>query len=68
MRIPLFIKKSNDEGLDFYYMGDVTPDLESFKQTSIEREDNKPVPIVKLIFKMNEPVKDSIFNYIISEV
>ncbi len=25
LRIPLFIKKSNDEGAEFYFMGDITP-------------------------------------------
>ena len=30
MRMPLFVKKHNGEGQDFYYMGDVTPLEASF--------------------------------------
>ncbi|WP_040254914.1 DUF3427 domain-containing protein, partial [Psychroserpens mesophilus] len=30
MRMPLFIKKNNDEGIEFYFIGDVTPIEGSF--------------------------------------
>jgi superfamily II DNA or RNA helicase len=59
MRIPLFIKKSNDEGDDHYYMGDVKPIDDSFKQESI---DDKPV--VRLQFSLDKPVEKSLYNYI----
>ena len=64
LRLPLFIKKSNDEGVEFYYMGDVTPMEGSFIQTNMPNGDKKPVSIVKMIFAMNPPVEQSIFNYL----
>jgi hypothetical protein len=64
LRLPLFIKKSNDEGAAFYYMGDVTPILESFKQSSIKDDRNDKVPVVKVKFRLNTPVDDSLYNYI----
>ena len=64
LRLSLFIKKSNGEGSDFYYMGDVKPVQESFEETSILDDQGKSVSVVKVIFKLNQPVEDSLFNYL----
>ena len=64
LRLPLFIKKSNDEGTEFYYMGDVTPVDGSFKQTTMPGENDKDISVVKVRFSMNCHVEDSIYNYI----
>lgn len=64
LRLPLFIKKSNDEGAAFYYMGDVTPIQESFKQASIKDDANNDVSVVKVKFRLNTPVEDALYNYI----
>lgn len=64
MRLPLFIKKSNDEGIDFYYMGDVNPMENSFEQTTLKTEQGQDVSVVKLVFKMKHPVEDSIYEYL----
>ena len=62
--IPLFIKKSNGEGDDFYYMGNVTPIDDSFEETTIKNNKNKNVSIVKIKLLMNQPVDELIYNYI----
>ncbi|WP_396194642.1 DUF3427 domain-containing protein [Flavobacterium sp.] len=64
LRIPLFIKKSNDEGTDFYYMGDITPIENSFIQSTLNDDNGKPVSVVKVVFSMKTPVEDSIYDYI----
>lgn len=64
IRLPLFIKKSNDEGTEFYYMGDLKPIDNSFIQTTMPGENNKEVSVVKINFNLSHPVEDSIFNYI----
>ena len=64
IRIPLFIKKSNDEGTEFYFMGDLTPLPDSFEQTYLVDENNKKVPVVKIIFKLHRAVEDNLYNYI----
>lgn len=65
IRLPLFIKKSNDEGDEFYYMGDVTPIVDSFEQTIMKDSKNKKdVSVVKVVFSMNTPVEDNIYDYI----
>jgi superfamily II DNA or RNA helicase/HKD family nuclease len=64
LRIPLFIKKSNDEGTDFYYMGDITPIDETFIQTTLDDDSGKKVSVVKVVFSMNQPVDDNLYDYI----
>lgn len=66
LRLSLFVKKSNDEGADFYYMGDVTPT--NFAQTTISDDKGKLVPIVKIKFSMNHPVEDDIYEYLVNNV
>lgn len=61
-RIPLFIKKHNDEGNDFYYMGDMSPIDESFEQTTISG-----VSVVKVEFDMHTEVRSDIYKYLIDE-
>lgn len=67
LRLPLFIKKSNDEGNDFYYMGDITPIEDSFEQTAMEDDNGNKVSVVKVRFLMNYPVEDSIYEYLTTE-
>jgi len=67
MRLPLFIKKSNSEGKDFYYMGDVDPKKGSEIETKIKNDSSKMVSVVKLLFEMQTPVSDSMYDYITEE-
>lgn len=64
LRIPLFIKKSNDEGTEFYYMGDITPLENGFKQTTMPDDNGNEVSVVKVKFSMNHPVEDAIYEYL----
>ena len=64
LTIPLFIKKSNDEGLDFYFMGNLTSIPENFTQATLNDDNGKPVSVVKVIFSMNTPVDDNLYDYI----
>lgn len=66
LRLPLFIKKSNDEGTEFYYMGDVTPQDDGFEQTVMSAGEGKPVSVVKVMFDMNIPVKHDMYKYLLA--
>ena len=61
IRLPLFIKKSDDEGTDHYYMGELKPIDGSFVQ---EKKANKS--IVRLKYEVFPPVEQSLYNYITS--
>ena len=60
LRIPLFIKKSNAEGKDFYYMGEMEPIENSFRQKKMSSGE----PVVQIDFNLNKPVEESLYNYI----
>lgn len=64
LRLSLFVKKDNDEGSDFYYMGEVTP--MKFSQSTILDDKGQKVPIVQVIFSMNHPVESSIYEYLVN--
>ena len=63
-RLPLFVKKSNDEGLDFYYMGELTPIQESFEETTIENGDGDKLPAVSVLFNIFPHVEPNLYKYL----
>jgi superfamily II DNA or RNA helicase/HKD family nuclease len=65
LRLSLFVKKSNDEGNDFYYIGDVTPI--KFEETTMPDDAGKPVSVVKVNFSLNQPVEDAIYDYLLNK-
>jgi len=62
LRICLFIKKSDAESSDFYYMGDVIP--YEYNDMEIENDKGKLLPIVNINFKMVNQVEDHIYKYL----
>lgn len=68
IRLPLFIKKSNDEGDEFYYMGNVIPVKESFEETLMDNDEGKKVSVVRVKFDMETPVEQNIYDYITDSI
>ncbi len=64
IRLPLFIKKNNDEGMDFYYMGEVSPKLNQIEETAMGSDSGKLVSVVKIRFNLASPVSTSMYNYL----
>lgn len=65
LRIILFVKKSDGEGGDFYYMGDVEP--KDYKQTTIKDNKGKEKSIVNIAYELNREVEDKLYNYLINQ-
>jgi len=68
LRLPLFIKKNNDEGLELYFMGDITPVEDRFMQATMPDGTGKLVSVVKMNFLMNHPVEDSMYEYLTNNI
>tara|TARA_R110002096_G_scaffold186423_1_gene365461 strand:- start:230 stop:3682 length:3453 start_codon:yes stop_codon:yes gene_type:complete len=64
IRLPLFIKKNNDEGTEFYYMGDINPQLNNVEPTKMNSDSGKQVSVVKIRFDLENPVSDSMYQYL----
>ena len=62
--IELFIQKSNDEGIEFYYIGKLTP--LNYKQV-YRTIGGKEHPIVNFKFKINTEVKDELYSYFVND-
>jgi hypothetical protein len=64
LRLPLFVKKSDGEGRDFYYLGEVTP--VDFVQSTMP-SNGSTVPVVKVRFRMNHSVEEAMYRYLTTE-
>lgn len=61
--IRLFVKKNDDEGTKFYYLGRVRPVVESFTQDSMPTEKGS-VSVVRMDLELKRPVPESLFSYL----
>ena len=61
--IQLFVIKNDDEGSMHYYLGNVTPI--DFKPVTMKKK-GKDVPVVNIKFRMQTPVREDIYNYLIN--
>lgn len=61
LKIVLFIKKSDGEGTDFYYMGEVNP--VDWRQTTIRNNKDRELPIMNFLFKLKNSVREDIYEY-----
>lgn len=62
LRMYLFIKKSDGEGTDFYYMGRVYP--VRYKETTIQDKNGKSIPIMNFHLNLKNAVRTDIYDYI----
>ena len=58
----LFIKKSDGEGTDFYYMG--TFEIDNIKGTTKKNNKGALQPICDVTLKMNESIREDILDYL----
>jgi superfamily II DNA or RNA helicase/SOS-response transcriptional repressor LexA len=64
IRLPLFIKKNNDEGTAFYFMGDIKPQKGYVEQTKMNSDRGKKISVVKIRFDLDNPVSDAMYQYL----
>lgn len=63
LKILLFIKKSDGEGSDFYYMGTVEPI--HWEQTEIRNDVGKKLPIMNFHLQLAHSVREDIYHYFV---
>jgi superfamily II DNA or RNA helicase len=66
MRIPLFVKKNNSEGVEFYYLGNLKVIKESAVEISILNDSGKSIPLVEMNFILESPVEKSLYDYLVN--
>jgi hypothetical protein len=65
LRICLFVKKSDAESDDFYYISDLTPC--EYNSQTIKDDSGVNLQIVNINYEINTPVAENIYNYLIGE-
>jgi hypothetical protein len=60
LRIPLFIKKDDDEGTEFYFMGEIHA-IDNIYEQLLTQEG---ISLVKMQFSLQNPVSSSILKYL----
>jgi hypothetical protein len=50
--------------MDFYFMGDVNPQLNQVEQTTIRNDKGKNLSVVKIRFNLADPVIPTMYNYL----
>lgn len=62
LKMYLFVKKSDGEGTDFYYMGRVNP--VGYKETTIKDKNGKEFPIMNFKLRLDHAVRSDIYDYL----
>lgn len=65
VRLPFFIKKSDNEGIDYYYLGDVLPITEATEDSTMSDGKGGQLNVVKFEFEFQHRVPDELYNYLI---
>ncbi len=63
IQIKLFVKKDDNEGTDFYYLGNMKTD--TFNDTTM-KSDGKNVSVVNIQFDLETPVSQNLYNYLVA--
>jgi len=66
IRLPLFVKKSDDEGQSHYYMGELKLNPLATRQELMEAKDGNKVSVVNFEFTLDKSVDEDLYTYIIS--
>ena len=66
LRFPLFVKKSDDEGIEFFYMGDMIPKEDGIKETKILDKKGKEVSVVGIECRLKPRVEDGVYRYMMN--
>lgn len=65
VRLPFFIKKSDNEGIDYYYLGDVLPVKDAIEDSKMPDGKGGDLNVVKFEFEFEHRVPDELYNYLV---
>ncbi|MUV37642.1 Type I site-specific deoxyribonuclease [Lentibacillus sp. JNUCC-1] len=65
MDLHLFIKKDDDEGSGFYYLGQTVPDKSTGEQDKMLDKNEKEIPVVHMNMILDKPIEHKLYHYIV---
>ncbi|MDM5153180.1 DEAD/DEAH box helicase [Bacillus sp. DX1.1] len=66
--IHIFVKKDDDEGSDFYYLGKANPDKNSVQQDKMKDKNGRELPVVHMNMVMEQSIDSKLYHYIKSGI
>ena len=63
-KIRVFAKKSDNEGTEFYYLGDVKPIKDTIIELEKPTQDGGMRKVVEMLLKFSEPIEISLYRYL----
>ncbi|TVP89888.1 DUF3427 domain-containing protein [Alkalibacterium sp.] len=60
----VFVKKSDDEGTDFYYLGEVKPVQKTIKELKKPIKDGTERSVVEMELKFTRPIESNLYRYL----
>lgn len=64
LRLPLFVKKDDNEGIDFYYLGELQPIPGTIEQQQMPDDQGVLLPVVKFEYRLDPPVEPGLYKYL----
>ncbi len=64
LQMPFFLKKSNDEGIGFYYLGNLSSLPDRFINTQMNNDSGESVNVVRMEFMLDKPVEPRLYKYL----
>ncbi|WP_284140507.1 DEAD/DEAH box helicase [Virgibacillus sp. LDC-1] len=65
MTLQLFVKKDDDEGSGFYYLGNMLPDKDTVEQDKMLDKNGKQIPVVHMNMILDKPIDHKLYHYIV---
>lgn len=66
--IHIFVKKDDDEGSAFYYLGEAIPDKKTVQQDRMKDKNGNEIPVVRMNMVLEHPVDHTLYHYIVDEI
>ena len=66
--IHIFVKKDDDEGSAFYYLGEAIPDKKTVQQDRMMDKKGKEIPVVHMNMALETPVDHTLYHYIVDGI
>jgi hypothetical protein len=68
IRLPFFVKKDDDEGTAFYYLGDLTSVPDKFEKTAMLNDAGGSVSVVKMEYLLDRDVEPRLYSYLTEKI
>ena len=68
IRLPFFVKKDDDEGTAFYYLGDLTSVPDKFEKTAMQNDAGGSVSVVKMEYFLDRDVDPRLYSYLTEKI